>query len=116
MEKHCLLTGRHNSLFRQLVAGLLKDLTNELTLHESRASDFMDFLNEVSDLQPDMILLDDSSPFSEDSLLTRLLINEPALPVIVISENSNVMHIVRRESVMLNSSNDLIKAIDLVTA
>jgi len=116
LEKHCLLTGRrHNSLFRQLVASLLQDLTN-VTLHESRAADFTGFLNEVSDIQPDLILLDDSSPFSEDSLLTRLLINEPALPVIVISENSNVMHIVRRERVMLHSSDDLVRAIDLVTA
>jgi len=49
-----------------------------------------------------------------DDFLTRLLISRPGLPVIVISENSNVMHVVRRETRQLNSSRDLLATINLI--
>ena len=112
MEKLCLLTGQQNSLFRQLVANLLQDLASDLTLHESCVADFTGFMEEVSTIQPDMILLEDSSPFSEDSHLARLLINKPELPVIVISEDSNVMYVLRCETSLLSTSHDLIDAIN----
>lgn len=112
MKKLCFLVGRQDSLFKQLVAGLLRDLAENLNIFESNTADFEDLLNEISKMKPHLILLDDASPFSKESFLVGLLINRPNLPVIVLSENSNEMHIVRRETVLLKSSNDLIKAID----
>jgi len=112
LKKICYLVGQKDSLFKQLVAGLLRDLANNLKLYESQSDDFDDLLNEVSMIKPDMILLDAVSPFSRDSLLIPLLISQPNVPVIVISQDSNEMHIVRRESMLLTSSSDLIKIIN----
>jgi len=114
LEKCCFLVGRKDSLFKQLVASLLVDLNDQLELRENKAVDFGGLLDEIKDAKPDMILLEESSPFSENSLLTYLLINIPAMPVIVISEDSNLMHIVRRETKLLSSSSDLIETIDLM--
>jgi len=112
LEKVCFLTSRKNSLFKQLVASLLRDLANNLKLHESQADDFELLLEKVSMVGPDMVLLDDASPYSKDSFLIRLLVSNPDLPVFVISEDSNEMHILRREVVLISSSSDLIKAIN----
>jgi len=114
LEKLCFLAGRKDSLFKQLVASLLNDLADNLKLYVSKAVDIEVLINEVAEVEPDMILLEDPSPFSKDSLLIRLLIERPNLPVIVISGDSNVMHIVRKETMLLNSSSDLIKTINLI--
>ena len=114
MEKRCFLIGQKDSLFKQLVASLLSDLATNLKLEESRSTGFEDLLNEISVAEPNLILLEEASPFSGDSYLIQLLINVPNIPVIVISEASNEMHILRRESVILSSSSDLIKTIDQI--
>ena len=114
MEKCCFLVGQKDSLFKQLVASLLSDLAINLKLAESRSTGFEDLLNEISVAEPNLILLEEASPFSGDSYLIQILINVPNIPVIVISEASNEMHILRRESVILSSSSDLIKTIDQI--
>lgn len=114
MEKCCFLVGQKDSLFKQLVASLLSDLAINLKLDESQSTGFEDLLNEISEAEPNLILLEEASPFSGDSYLIQLLINVPNIPVIVISEASNEMHILRRESVILSSSSDLIKTIDQI--
>ena len=114
MKKRCFLAGRNDSLFKNLVATLLNDLIKDLDLHESQAEDMEGLLNEISETEPTLVLLDDSSPFSGESPLIRILMHRPGLPIIVISENSNVMHIVRKETQIINSSSDLVKAVNLI--
>ena len=114
MDKHCFLVGQKDSLFKQLVASLLVDLADDLNLHVNKTEEFDGLMDEIKEIRPDMILLEDASPFSEDSLTIRLLVNIPDLPVIVISEDSNLLHIVRRDTRLLSSSKDLIETINLV--
>jgi DNA-binding NtrC family response regulator len=114
MKKRCFLAGRKDSLFKNLVATLLNDLIKDLDLHESQSEDLEGLLNEISKTDPTLILLDESSSFSDEFPLVSILMHKPGLPVIVISENSNFMHIVRRETQVINSSSDLVKAVNLV--
>lgn len=114
MKKRCFLAGRSDSLFKNLIANLLNDLIKDLDFHESQADDLEGLLNEISETEPTLILLDNSSPFSGDFPLIRILMHKPGLPVIVISENSNFMHVIRRETQIINSSSDLVKAINLI--
>jgi len=102
-------------LFRQLVASLLDDMSTNLILHEYQAPDLTSLLHEVTRIQPDMIILEDSIPFAGSSMLHHLLVAKPNLPIIVVSGESNEMHIVRKETTLLISSNDLINAINLVS-
>lgn len=71
-------------------------------------------MEEILEIEPQVILLEESSLFAEDTVLMRLLLGRPGLPVIVIGEDSNLMHIVHLESKLLSSSRDLIRAIDLI--
>lgn len=114
MEKRCFLAGRKESLFKQLVASLLRDATDELELYENKSVEFGEMLSEIKESKPDMIILEESEPFTENSLLTRILIRFPEVPLIVISEDSNLIHIVRCQARLLSSSNDLIETINLM--
>lgn len=114
MEKRCFLAGRKESLFKQLVASLLRDATDDLELYENKSVEFGEMLSEIKESKPDMIILEESEPFTENSLLTRILIQIPEVPMIVISEDSNLIHIVRCQARLLSSSNDLIETINLM--
>ena len=114
MKKRCFLAGRNDTLFKTFVANLLNGLIDELDMQESSADDLEGLLAEISDVELALILLDDSSPFSGDSLLVQILIHKPDLPVIVLSENSNLMHVVRRETTIIHSSKELVNAINLI--
>lgn len=114
MEKLCFLAGRKDSLFKQLVASLLMDATDHLELYENKSGEVAELLNEIKEAKPDMIVLEDSAPFAENSLLIRILIHVPEVPMIVISEDSNLIHVVRCQTRLLGSSNDLIETINLM--
>ena len=114
LKRCCYLAGQNDSLLKDVVASLLKNSNRNLKVHESRTCDFEEMLNEILEVQPDVVLLNESSPFSVDDFLMRLLIVQPGLPVIVISETSNVMHVVRRETRFLKTSKDLLATINLV--
>ena len=114
MKKRCFLVGRNDSLFKTLVASLLNRLMDDLELHESHADNLEGLLNEISETEPALLLLDDSFPYSDEFPLVRILIHSPNLPVIIISEESNLMHIVHRETRTIISSSDLVNAVNLV--
>lgn len=113
MKKLCFIAGKRESLFKNLVANLLNGLIDDLRLQESQANDFEELLAEISDADPTLILLDEASPFSGNSVLGRILAYRPDLPVIVLSEDSNLMHIVRKETKVIDSSSDLADAVNL---
>lgn len=112
MAKHCFLIGRKDSLFKQLVASLLTDLTDGFDLSENKHIDFANLLDEIKAIKPDIILLEEITPFLENSMMVHLLVNIPDLPVIVINEDSNQMHIVHCHTKLLSSSKDLIETIN----
>jgi DNA-binding NarL/FixJ family response regulator len=95
----------------QLVASLLVDMMDDLDLYESQAVGFEELLNEMQIANPRLILLEETLPFSSASLMTRLLAARPELPVIVISEDTNLIHVIRCQTRLLSSSKDLIETI-----
>lgn len=114
MEKRCFFVAPKDTLFKQLVASLLLDLADDIALYESQAVDFDNLLEEVLMVSPDVVLLDEASPFSTEDFLVRLLIIRPGVPVIFINHESNSLHIVRRETQLLSSSHDLINMLHQV--
>lgn len=115
MDKRIFLIGQGNSLFKQLVTNLLEDMTDDLDLLENNAMEFECLLEEIKNAKPDLVLLEELTPFTENSLLMRLFANIPDLPVIVIREDSNLMHTVRCDTRLLGSSKDLIETINLIS-
>ncbi len=91
-------------------------MADDLDLYENKTFDFDSLLDEIREAKPDMILLEEEAPFLENSLMIHLLTNVPNLPVIVISEDSNQMHVIRCRTRLLSSSRDLIEVINLIKA
>lgn len=87
-------------------------MMGNLDLHENTTTDFKDTLGEIRDAKPDLVLLEEMSPFSQNSLTIRLLNSLPNLPLIVISEDSNLIRIFHSETRMLSSSRDLIETLN----
>lgn len=114
MEKRCFFVAPKDTLFKQLVARLLLDLADDIALYESQAVDFDNLLEEVLKVSPDVVLLDEASPFSKEDFLVRLLIKKPGVPVIAINHESNSLHIIHRDTLLLSSSHDLINMLHQV--
>ena len=115
LGKRCLLfVCNKDALFRQIVSNLLVNVDDHVEIFESTARNLNDLLQDVSDINPDIILLEETSPLSVDSLLVHVLFAKPGRPVIVISQEHNWMHMVRWETIQLHSANDLISTIALV--
>ncbi len=88
-------------------------MMDNLDVQENQTTDFESLLDEIQTVKPHLILLEEASPFSENSILSRLLVKAPDLPLIVISEDSNEMHVVRWNTRLLSSSRDLIETLNV---
>lgn len=86
-------------------------MSSNLDLYENKAAEPDVYIHEIISVAPDMILLEEASPFAENSVMTRLLAAFPQTPILVISEDSNLLYIVHCEARLLGSSTDLIEAI-----
>lgn len=89
-------------------------MMDNLELHENTTADFKDLLDEIRNAKPDLVLLEEISPFTENSLTIRLLDSLPNLPLIVISEDSNLIRIFHSETRTLSSSRDLIETLNIM--
>ncbi|GAB4449177.1 MAG: hypothetical protein OHK0041_10190 [Anaerolineales bacterium] len=95
------------------MASLLVDMMDNLDIQENQTTDFESLLDEIEMVQPHLILLEETFPFSENSILSRLLVKAPAVPLVVISADSNEMHVVRWNTRLLSSSRDLIETLNV---
>jgi hypothetical protein len=112
MNKLCFLAIQKNSLFKQAVSSLIGKATNGIELYESEADNVEGLIKEISDMAPHVLLLEESSPLLNESVLAGLLMISPCVSVIVVSEETSFMHVVHRETIQLSSSIDLIEAIN----
>ena len=93
---------------------LFIDAADQFEIFESTAHDAEGLLQEVSRVNPDLILLEESAPLSAQLRLCQVLTVKPYRPVIMISQEHNWMHVIHRKSVQLNSASDLIDALKIV--
>lgn len=77
----------------------------------SAAKDFQALVMDISELDPDYVLFEESTPLTSKSMLVDLLTICPGLRVIVISENSNWLHIYHKRNMLLTSPEDLLTAL-----
>ena len=86
-------------------------MNHSFEIFESSAENIDDLLREVSELCPDTILLQESSPLSGGAGLVHLLRAMPGRPVVVVSQQHNVMHVVHWRTVCVETVSDLIDTI-----
>jgi hypothetical protein len=91
---------------------LLIEMTHKIDTFESTANDVDDLLQEVSILGPDMVLMEEGSPFAAASCLGHMLMAMPGCPVIVVSQEHNLLHVVHWQTVQVETARDLIEFIN----
>ncbi len=114
MDKRNVLLVCKHILFKQIMSKLLLNISDEVELFESTTQDVECLLQDVSDIDPDLIFLEEDSPLSAESFLMRVLVARPGRPVIVVNQEDNWMHVVRWETVKLRSADDLLDAMKTV--
>ena len=98
----------------QLISNLLIDTANDMEFFLGEANTLEALQTEISEVQPHMVLLEESSQFSGESFLVHLLLANPNLPVVVICQDVNLIHVVHRETRHVTSPLDLIQTINLI--
>jgi hypothetical protein len=66
---------------------------------------------DVSKIQPNVVLFSESQPMAAKESLAQLLIGHPRLRIVVVSVDSNWLHIFNKEDMLLTSLDDLLAVI-----
>jgi hypothetical protein len=86
-------------------------MDNAFDVFESTAKDVDDLLLEISKHNPDTVLVDEASDFAERSALAPLIMAVPGLPVVVVSQTCNLVHIVQYRTVKVDTVSDFIESL-----
>ena len=78
---------------------------------KSEARTFQEFVEEACRSKTQVVLLEDAAAPGERNTLTQLLMSTPPLKIIVILRDSNYIHVFRKEEILIQSSAELIEAI-----
>jgi chemotaxis response regulator CheB len=108
LKRVLVIKGRH------LIAdGILSLLTRELDLDVFDATfrDEITVLEEIKVINPEVLVMDASSPFTNSFLFLSLLNDCPDLRVIVIDERKNLMRIYEKQELVVARVADLFAAI-----
>jgi hypothetical protein len=82
-----------------------------IVVFKSQANDYQTLSDEILHLKPEIIILEGSGKMAEKGLIAHLMETHPMLKILVIQEDSNFIHIFRKDEVALEKTGDLIKAI-----
>ena len=111
-KKPCVLVMKTDVLLKRAVISLM-DLEQELEIVVSDAIDIPDLALDVSKINPEVILFSESHPVAAKETLAQLLFSHPKLRVVVVSEDSNWLHVFDKEDKLMTSLNDLLAVIKL---
>jgi DNA-binding NarL/FixJ family response regulator len=99
-----------NSLLSHALTSILHGPeTRQFTTVTSAARDFQALVSDISELDPDYVLLEESTFMASTNALIDLLKTYPGMRVMIISEDSNLLHIYQNRNVLLTQPEDLLK-------
>ncbi len=107
----CVLAIRPDSLLNRALAGILLTSKDNLRVINSHADDLPGLLSEVDELKPDVVLLGESLPLAAKDILGHLLMNSPEMRVIVVSEDTNWLHVFDKQEMLMTRQSDLLELI-----
>jgi len=106
----CVLVVEADVLLKRAFASLLT-LGGDLEIVISEARDIQELLDDISKTKPDTVLFSESIPFSRIDSLTRILMIRPMPKVVIVSEDSNWLHIINQEDRLVTDLRDLLSVI-----
>ena len=111
MHIPCVLVITIDSLLSLALTNLINASDKGLIVFESTAKEFNELIKEINTYQADVILVEKSNSLAGEEMLTKLLMLYPKLLVIVVTDESNWLHIYRREDLLMTSPADLLNVI-----
>ncbi len=111
MNTTCVLVTKQDSMLNRALTDLLKRSDCELKLITSGASDVHGLIAETSKVKPDIVILGESTPLARMDVLGNLLMSYPHMRVVVVSEESNWLHIFDKRDMLMAQNSDLLDAL-----
>jgi chemotaxis response regulator CheB len=90
-----------------LVTALLTAIP-ERNVVTSTASSVEALVAEISELNPDVVFLGEATPLAAKDTLAHLLMCFPELHVIVVSEDTNWLHVFHKKDLLVTRQSDLL--------
>jgi hypothetical protein len=90
---------------------MLLNAEPEIKAVKSGAPDFQGLVDEVSGLKSQVVILEDAADVKEKNPLSRLLMSDPNLKIVVILSESNCIHVFRRTEFAIEKPSDLVDVI-----
>ena len=112
MASTCVLVTQQPELLDRALANMLRGSTSKHQLITSVANTLDELMNEISNLMPNVIVLGESTPLAARDTLAPLLMAYPELRVIVVSEDTNWLHIFHKKDLLLTRQSDLLDIIN----
>ena len=111
MDMSCVLVMKNDSLMKRALAGVLQVAGDQLNVCVSEADKVSELSAEIIRLDAGVVLLGESMPLAEDTAVMQLLATHARLRVIVVSEQSNWLHIFCKEDRLLAGLPELLNII-----
>jgi chemotaxis response regulator CheB len=113
MSKTCIIVMRQDSLLNRALASILMSSKSDLKIVTSEAKDVGGLIAEVANLKPDFVILGESMPIAAKDMLGHLLMSYSELRVIVVSEDTNWIHVFQKRDVLMTRWADLLDVLQV---
>ena len=103
-----VLVMNQDSLLNSALTDILKSSICDIKVVTSGVNDVKGLIEETSKLKPDVVLIGESTPLAQEDVLGHLLMINPELQVIIVSEDSNWVHIFHKKDFLMTRQSDLL--------
>jgi chemotaxis response regulator CheB len=111
MNTTCVLVTKQDSMLNRALTDLIHNSDCELKIITSGANDVHALIAETSKIKPDVVVLGESTPLARMDVLGNLLMSYPEMRVVVVSEESNWLHIFDKKDKLMAQNSDLLDAL-----
>jgi DNA-binding NarL/FixJ family response regulator len=108
MNNPRILIMKQDSILNHALATLIKNSECSLNVMTSAENDVRDLIAETSELKPDVVILGESTPLARKDVLGDLLMANPEMQVITISEDTNWIHVFQKKDKLMTRQSDLL--------
>jgi chemotaxis response regulator CheB len=105
-----VLVLKSDALLKRAVLSLM-NLEKELEIVVSEAVDINKLATDVSKINPNVVLLSESQPLAAKETVAQLLVSHPKIRIVIVSVNTNWLHIYDKEDKLLTKLEDLLTVI-----
>ncbi len=103
-----LLAIPNNTLLDRALASIILSGDPEVKLITSIAKNLSQLVAEISDMKVDIVILAESMPLASKESLISLLMSFTELRIVVVSEDTNWLHIFHKKDQLMNRQADLL--------